>query len=180
MFHICPENIHIDDLIFETEDSLKRDFKLEYSIKVKNAISSVFCNFVKNNGGTCANYFGTITLSLILDFLNGRYNKLSPESDFYLDGNKLNNSPIDIICEKIKYDFFELKFTIGTSNFSETKIKLEELIDILGKLDNLSGKTFLSTVDFKLKKKIATVIENCLPEGQIINSEDLFKVKLTA
>lgn len=179
LFNTYLKNINIVDLIVETEDSITRDFNLEYPAHVKNAISSVFCNFIKDNRGTCANYFGTITLLLTLDFLNGKYNELFQESDFYLDDNRLNNSPIDIICEKKVYDFVESKFTIE-ANVAEIQTKLEELINILANLDDdLRGKPFLSTVDFKLKKKIAFEIEYSLPEGQIINSEDLFKVKPT-
>lgn len=169
---------NIPDLIITAEDSIRRDFKLDYSEKTINSIISVYAKYIKGNKGTSANYFGTITLLLTLNFLNEHYNELCPESDIYVGGSKLNNTPIDIVCEKKIYDLVESKFTIK-SNIYDARKKIDELKKIIEQLNVNGGRVLLTTLDFRSKKSILNDFEGSLSLEQIFTSEALFNISMT-
>lgn len=174
LFHTPLKNINIDDEIFEAEDSFDRDYQLKYYPNTKKSIISVYEKFIKNNRGTCANYFGAITLLTTYDFLVKGYKKLFKEANIFYEAKKLNETPIDLICENNIFDFVESKFTI--SDIDKIQLKIIELRKIISKLKG--GKEFLSTLDFKAKNKIMIELDNYLPVERIYSSEDIFGIKL--
>lgn len=174
LFHTYLKNIKIEDDIVETEDSLYRDYGIEYTSNTKKSIILIYNKFIKDNRGTCANYFGAMTLLLTYDFLVKSYKKLFKEADIFYEAKKLNETPIDLVCENKVFDFVESKFTI--SDIKKIQLKIDELKKIISKLKG--GKEFLSTLDFKSKNKIMIEIDNYLPVERIYSSEDILEIEL--
>ena len=174
LFHTSLRNLDLKSEIFESEDSLERDYNLEYTSSTKKMILVIYKEFINAKQGSCANYFGAITVLLSYKFLTNRYKRLYKEANLLTKSSKINKNPIDIICKRKKLDFVECKFTI--SDIRVIKSEIDELRRIISKLGG--GKEFLSTLDFKSKNLIKVELGDHIATDQIFNSEDILNIKI--
>lgn len=172
-----------DQLILKSKRSVFRVLRLHHiSDDTVNKILEIWNKYIKNNEGTCSNYFGCINVILIKNYLEtDPKNNIKKEAKLILDGEALNEDYyIDLVCENNTYQVFECKYRI-MSQIDDIKRLIKKLKNLVIKLNkcDYKGDCLLGTIDFLPKENITIEIDGVLNEDKIINGEDIFGISIT-
>lgn len=171
--------ITINNLTFEKLINMDISSGVNYTL-VRDKILEIWRDYIKDNTGTCANYFGIINLYLIKEFLSGSYDDVKREAKIMAKNVPINKNHIDIVARSnIICDLFECKHSIfpHRKKLEEKQIPylngiVEELIEI-----NYQSRRCLATIEFVKKDKACSYVPN-LCTLDIINGEDVFGVPM--